>query len=164
MHHGEPMQRITIVLDDELLAEVDRLTVLRGYQNRSEAIRDLAREGIRQATEEEDIRGDCIAALVYAYDFRERDMTKRLAKAVHDHHDLSVATLQVHLDHDSRMEVAVLRGDRHDVGHFAEHIIAERGVRYGRLVALPAEMKSESHAHSGAKKHKHLHVRVRKAG
>ena len=157
------VQRITIVLDDELLAEVDRLIQRRGYQNRSEAIRDLARNGIRQAAEEADVRGDCIAALVYAYDFGERDLTKRLAKTVHDHHDLSVASLQVHLDHDSRMEVLVLRGDRDEVGHLAEHIIAERGVRHGRLVAMPVEMKDEKHSHGNAS-HKHLHVRVRKAG
>jgi len=158
------MQRVTIVLDNELVDEIDRLVTSRGYQNRSEAIRDLTREGIRQATGEEDAEGDCIAALVYAYDFEERDLAKRLAKAIHDHHDLSVATVQVHLDHDSRMEVAVLKGDRHEVGHFAEHVIAERGVRYGRLVTMPAEMKSESHSHAGEKRHKHLHVRVRKAG
>ena len=42
------MQRVTITLDDELMAELDRIIAARGYQNRSEAIRDLARAGIRQ--------------------------------------------------------------------------------------------------------------------
>jgi len=157
------MQRITITLDDDLVREVDRLIQERGYQNRSEAIRDLARTGIRQAAEEAGTSGDCIAALIYAYDFNERDLAKRLAKAMHDRHDLTVASLQVHLDHDSRMEVAVLRGERRDVAHFAEHIIAERGVRHGRLVTLPAEMKTEKHTH-GKTGHKHLHVRVPSAG
>ena len=35
------MQRVTVTLDEELLSEVDALMALRGYQNRSEAIRDL---------------------------------------------------------------------------------------------------------------------------
>ncbi|MBS0472747.1 MAG: ribbon-helix-helix protein, CopG family [Proteobacteria bacterium] len=39
------MQRITIVLGDELAAAVDDLVAHRGYQSRSEAIRDLARSG-----------------------------------------------------------------------------------------------------------------------
>jgi CopG family transcriptional regulator, nickel-responsive regulator len=43
------MQRITITIDDDLLTEVDRLVAKRGYQNRSEAIRDLARGGLAQA-------------------------------------------------------------------------------------------------------------------
>ena len=45
------MQRVTIVLDDELVTEIDRMAAERGYQNRSEAIRDLARAGLRQPWE-----------------------------------------------------------------------------------------------------------------
>jgi len=45
------MQRATITLDDEFVTELDRMISLRGYQNRSEAIRDLARAGMRQAAE-----------------------------------------------------------------------------------------------------------------
>ena len=41
------MQRVTITLDDELMKELDAIIAARGYQNRSEAIRDLARAGIR---------------------------------------------------------------------------------------------------------------------
>ena len=43
------MQRVTITVDDELMVELDRIIAARGYQNRSEAIRDLARAGIREA-------------------------------------------------------------------------------------------------------------------
>ena len=42
------MQRITITLDDELVAALDRVIAECGYQNRSEAIRDLARAGMAQ--------------------------------------------------------------------------------------------------------------------
>ncbi len=42
------MQRVTITIEDELLAELDELVVRRGYQNRSEALRDLTRAGMRQ--------------------------------------------------------------------------------------------------------------------
>ena len=39
------MQRVTITLDDDLMHDLDRIIAARGYQNRSEAIRDLARSG-----------------------------------------------------------------------------------------------------------------------
>ena len=39
------MQRVTITLDDALMAALDAIIAARGYQNRSEAIRDLARAG-----------------------------------------------------------------------------------------------------------------------
>jgi CopG family nickel-responsive transcriptional regulator len=32
-----------------------------------------------------------------------------------------------------------LKGTGAEVQHFADHIIAERGVRYGRLVMIPTE-------------------------
>jgi CopG family nickel-responsive transcriptional regulator len=37
------MQRITITVDDELVAALDRVIAACGYQNRSEPIPDLAR-------------------------------------------------------------------------------------------------------------------------
>ena len=35
------------------------------------------------------------------------------------------------------MEVTALKGQSGEVRHFADHIIAERGVRYGRVVMIP---------------------------
>ena len=78
-----------------------------------------------------------MAALVYVYDHAARDLSKRLVQNFHGHHDLSLATLHVHLDDDSCMEVTALKGHSGEVRHFADHIIAERGVRYGRVVMIP---------------------------
>jgi len=49
----------------------------------------------------------------------------------------TAATLHVHLDDTNCMEMTALRGDASEVRHFADHIIAERGVRYGRVVVIP---------------------------
>src|SRR5271165_7136710 len=48
-------------------AKPDRIIELRGYQNRSEAIRDLARTGIQQSKQALGESRDCVAALVYVY-------------------------------------------------------------------------------------------------
>ena len=131
------MQRITITLDDDLMDELDAMIVEHGYQNRSEAIRDFARAGMQQAAPEKGKSGQCVAALVYVYDHAARDLSRRLVENYHGHHDLSLATLHVHLDDDHCMEVTALRGSGAEVQHFADHIIAERGVRYGRVVMIP---------------------------
>ena len=75
----------------------------------------------------------------YWNDHAARELTKLLVRNFHGHHDMSLATLHVHLDDASCMEVTVLKGKAREVQHFAEHIIAERGVRHGRLVMIPAE-------------------------
>ena len=57
----------------------------------------------------------------------------------------------------------MLRGAMGDIRHFAEHVISERGVRHGRLVAVPVEVATESHTHGGRGRN-HLHTHVREAG
>jgi len=158
------MQRITMTVDDELVAALDRVIAACGYQNRSEAIRDLTRAGITQLQEQSDNPQSGVAALVYVYDHQERELAKRLTGSFHEHHDLSVATMHVHLDHDSCMEVSVLRGAMRDVRNFAQHIVSERGVRHGRLVTVPVEFENQKHPHSAEPGRRHLHVHVRETG
>jgi CopG family nickel-responsive transcriptional regulator len=71
-----------------------------------------------------------------------------------------VSALHVYVDHESSLEVSVLRGKAGEVRHLADHVIAERGVRYGRLVMIPAEEMPERHVHNkGSHSHSHLHLR-----
>jgi CopG family nickel-responsive transcriptional regulator len=148
------MQRITITLDDDLMVELDQMIAAHGYQNRSEAIRDFTRAGMQQAAQEKGKSGECVAALVYVYDHAARDLSRRLVENYHGHHDLSLATLHVHLDDDNCMEVTALRGPGKDVQHLADHIIAERGVKYGRVVMIPTGPgKKGGHAHKKAHRH-----------
>ncbi|MBN9594270.1 MAG: nickel-responsive transcriptional regulator NikR [Afipia sp.] len=151
------MQRVTITLDDDLMAELDRMIAQHGYQNRSEAIRDFARAGMQQAAQDAgQAGGDCVAALVYVYDHAARDLSSRLVNNFHDHHDLAMATLHVHLDNDNCMEITALKGKTSEVQHLAEHVIAERGVRYGRVVMIPTDPGAKSSA--ARKKHTHRHT------
>ena len=158
------MQRITITIDDELVTALDRIIAVHGYQNRSEAIRDLARAGLAQLQERSDHSHATVGALVYVYGHQERALAKRLTNHSHQRHDLSVATMHVHLDHDSCMEIAVLRGAMPDVRDFAQHVISERGVRHGRLVTVPVEFETQKHGHGTGPAQRHLHSHVREAG
>jgi CopG family nickel-responsive transcriptional regulator len=155
------MQRVTVTLDDDLMAELDRIIAMKGYQNRSEAIRDLARAGIRETTLEAVADQETVAALVYVFDHSARELSKRLTQAFHDHHDLSLATMHIHLDHENCLEVTVLRGTAHEVQHMAEHVIAERGVRHGRLIAIPVQIETRSHRHGQHTTQPHSHIRVK---
>jgi CopG family transcriptional regulator, nickel-responsive regulator len=155
MAKGSNMQRITITLDDDLMEELDRRIAEQGYQNRSEAIRDFTRAGMQQAAQKMGKTGNCVAALVYVYDHAARDLSRRLMENYHGRHDLSMATLHVHLDDDNCMEVTTLRGSAAEVQHFADHIIAERGVRYGRLVMIPTDAGKKKATTSRKPGHRH---------
>jgi CopG family nickel-responsive transcriptional regulator len=155
------MQRITITLDDALMAELDQLIVVRGYQSRSEAVRDVARAGIQQALLETNTAPDCVAALVYVYSHGARDLALRLAQLFHDHHDLAVATTHLPLNHESGLEVAMLKGATAEVRTLANLVLAERGVQYGRAVIVPTTMGEVEHRHGGKNAHSHTHIRTR---
>jgi CopG family nickel-responsive transcriptional regulator len=52
------------------------------------------------------------------------------------------------------MEVTVLKGKTGAVQHFAEHVIAERGVRHGRVVMMPTQALPRA---GRARRGKHAH-------
>ena len=72
-----------------------------------------------------------------------------------------MATVRIALDHDTAMEVAVLKGKTAEVERLAQRIIAERGVRHGRLIIIPAEIESARHGHGQRQPQPHQHIRVR---
>lgn len=119
------------------MVEIDRFMESRGYSNRSEALRDLARAGLTQAVETVGETRDCVAALVYVYEPETRELPKRLANAFLANRDLVISTVQSPLDPESFLQVALLDGRTTEIRAFAERITAERGVRNGQLVVVP---------------------------
>ncbi len=155
------MERITISVSDEFAAELAAFMESERYGNRSEAVRDLARLGLQRARIDRNLSGDCVATLSYVFNHHTRELAKRLTNAHHDHHGEQVATMHVHLDHDSCLEVAVLRGDAVKVRHFAKTIIAERGVAHGQVSFVPVSINAATHAHGGAShRHAHTHPKI----
>jgi CopG family nickel-responsive transcriptional regulator len=153
---------VTITIDDDLMAELDRLIAARGYTGRSEAVRDVARAGIQQALLDANAAPDCVAAVVYVYEHGARNLARRLSALFHDNHDLSVANMHVPLNHESGLEVAILKGPTEQVRSLALSVLAERGVRNGRTIIVPAVMDAGAHSHDNAPpEHVHTHIRTR---
>jgi CopG family transcriptional regulator, nickel-responsive regulator len=153
------VQRITISIDDALLAAVDDLGRQRGYQSRSEAFRDIVRDAA--AREPALVAGDtpCMATLSYVFEHETRDLARRLTLAQHDHHDLSVSTLHVHVDHRDCLEVMVLRGTVDQVRAFADAVVTQRGVSRNDVeIAVADAEDGHGHAHlHGHGAHDHGH-------
>jgi CopG family nickel-responsive transcriptional regulator len=151
------MERFTISLDESLASQFDQLIAERGYSNRSEAVRDLIRGAIEGDRQRAKPSGHCVANLSYVFNHHERELAERLTSLQHDHHYLTVAAMHTHLDHENCLETVILKGATTDVRQFADALIAERGVRHGKLnvIALEAE---QHHAHD---EHGEAHVHYR---
>lgn len=139
------MQRVTISLDDNMAKAIDEYMIRQGYNNRSEAMRDLVRDGLMRSNVVGETR-ECVAAVSYVYDYDGRDLAMRLDKAQHEHHDLTISSMRTRLDHRFCMEVTLLKGPTSAVRKLAQATIAERGVRFGQINVVP--VRSDGHRHS----------------
>lgn len=153
------MQRITLSIEDRLAQDFDALAAGRGYQSRSEAVRDVLRQAVAVDLIDR-AEGDCVANLSYVYNHHERDMAARLMALQHDHHDLVLAAAHIHLDHDNCLETLMLRGPTLRIRAVADEIRAERGVRHAILnvipvVAEPGHGHDSEHGHGEGHEHAH---------
>ena len=142
------MERLTISIEDQLAKQFDDFIRARGYSNRSEAIRDLIRERLESERLENWDEGHCIATLSYIYNHHESELASRITSVQHDHHDLTLSSMHVHMDHDNCLEVVILRGSIQSVRTFANLVMAARGVRHGKLHMVPVEITQQQHATS----------------
>lgn len=152
------MQRTTIAIDEGLGRTLDEVTRARGYNSRSEAVRDLLREGLERWRAEAAESDHCVANLSYIVDRRIRTVLQRLTDMEHDNHDLVVSSMSVRLDHFHTLETSILKGTTAAVRAFAERIRSERGVRLGSMnmmEVLPGDDHSEQHGHIH---HGHQHL------
>lgn len=140
------MRRLTISIDDDLADAFEALVHERGYENRSEAFRDLLRQELGETHLATQPRGLCVATLTYLYNHHERQLASRLNDMQHAHHDLTVSTMHAHLDHDHCIETVILRGKTDAVRAFAQSVIAQPGVTHGQLHLVPVA-KSAAHGH-----------------
>lgn len=157
------MQRITVTVDDALSDQFAEFMARHGYDNRSEAFRDLLRDRIERERFEQAAAPDCVGCLTYVYRHAERELSRRLVKAQHEHHDLSLSTLHLHLDHENCLEVVVLRGPTEQVSAFASAMIAQPGVRHGHLWQVPVALETDAHRHGHPAESAHPHVHSRPA-
>ena len=158
------MERITISIDEDLARAFDALIARRGYSNRSEAMRDLLRSHLEHAQSAAADGGHCVANLSYVYNHHERDLAERLTGFHHDHHDLTVATMHVHLDHENCLESVILKGAASAVRAFADAVTAERGVRHGQVNIVSVDVDHGRHSHGYAPRGKptsHTHLKPR---
>jgi CopG family nickel-responsive transcriptional regulator len=131
------LRRFGVAIDAELLEQFDNLMGKRGYTNRSEAFRDLARaELVKESAEKPN--SNVVGTVTIVYDHHVPLLSEKLTELQHQHHQCVVSSLHVHLDHDLCLEVVVLRGKSKAVRQAADLLISIKGVKHGRLIVAVA--------------------------
>jgi CopG family nickel-responsive transcriptional regulator len=127
------LSRIGVAIDSDLLRRFDRFIAKQGYSNRSEAFRDLIRDRlITEAVSSPE--SFVVGTVTLIYDHHFRLLPEKLTNLQHANHDLIISTTHAHLDHDTCLEVIVVRGESGRVKKLADVLIGTKGVQHGRLV------------------------------
>jgi len=124
--------RTGVSLEQELLAQFDQAIAGKGYQNRSEAIRDLIRHHlVAKAIGKNRV---VVGTLTLIYDHHRPNLTEKLVEAQHRAGSKVLAATHVHLDHHNCLEVIIMKGRGSDLNDLANSILSLRGVKHGQLV------------------------------
>jgi CopG family nickel-responsive transcriptional regulator len=126
------LSRIGVAIDTQLLNRFDKLIARRGYNNRSEAFRDIIRDELVEQTWSSPDAA-VVGTVTLVYDHHVRLLNEKLTSIQHEFHHSILSTLHVHLDHDHCLEVIVVRGRAGDVRKIADSLISAKGVKHGRL-------------------------------
>jgi CopG family nickel-responsive transcriptional regulator len=126
------LARFGVSLEADLLRQFDEVITKKGYDNRSEAIRDLIRD--RLVGEQADRNSIVVGTLTIVYEHHRPNLTEKLIEAQHRAGSKVLAATHVHLDHHHCLEVVVLKGRSGEVQELADGILSLRGVNHGQLV------------------------------
>ncbi|UCF49548.1 MAG: nickel-responsive transcriptional regulator NikR [Thermoplasmatales archaeon] len=135
----EKITRFGVSIEPELLKKFDRMIKKEGYENRSEAIRDLIRAGLideKSKNPDENV----IGTLTMIYDHHTGNLTNKLLGLQHNHHTEILSTTHIHVDHHNCLEVLVLKGKSGRVQKLADSIKALKGIKHGELVITKSSL------------------------
>ena len=123
--------RFGVSLEENLLDKFDKYLQIKNYPNRSEAIRDLIREGL---VKKEWLEGKEVAgAITVVYDHHRRELVNKLTAIQHDFHDLVVSSQHIHLDHHNCLEMIAVKGNPKQIQQLASKLRSAKGVKHGSL-------------------------------
>ena len=132
------LKRFGVSMEDSLLRKFDLLVKQMGYENRSEAVRDLIRDALIQASWE-DSEQSVAGTILLFYNHHQRNLLEELTNIQHSVHDLIIATTHFHLDHESCLELIVVKGKVKDIQQLSNKLTSLKGVTYGKFTVAPVE-------------------------
>ena len=124
--------RFSVSLPKSLAIDLDAMIRQKGIENRSLAIAEMVRSSLIEHNAHSGAN-EVAGTITLVYDHHKRQAQADLTAAQHDHHDLIVSVLHVHLDHHNCLEVLVVRGTARTVKKLADTLIASKGVKHGKL-------------------------------
>ena len=128
--------RFGVSIPNSLLRNFDHLIQQKGYENRSEAIRDLIRDCL--VKQEWESNKETMGTITIVYNHHTGELSKVLINLQHEFHKSIISTLHVHLDQHNCLEVLLVKGKGNELKKMSDQLIANKGIKHGNLSPTPA--------------------------
>ncbi|WP_235427077.1 nickel-responsive transcriptional regulator NikR [Cohnella kolymensis] len=143
--------RFGVSMPQDLIEQFDSFIADRGYNNRSEAIRDLVRKVLIQM---DYLAPNALVAgtIVIVYDHHASGLPSHLMELQHAYYGDIISTMHVHLSHHKCMEIIVVNGEYGRLSSFTDAIRVQKGVFYAELSVSVIDTRHDT---AGSRLHEH---------
>ena len=126
------LARFSVSLPADLLDQLDDMVTRRKLPNRSHAIAEMAREQLVEHAQELGARR-LAGTISLVYDFRKRNLQRRLSDIQHRNYLMVVTSMHVHLENHHYLEVLLVQGPARALRDLADTLGACKGVKHAKL-------------------------------
>ena len=118
--------RVSLSIESPLLEKMEELATQKGYENRSEFIRDLIREQLTAS--EWESGAEVIGTITMVYKHHQRGISEKLTELQHDCTEHILAATHVHLSHHICAEMIMIKGSGKAIEKFSNALRKLKGV------------------------------------
>lgn len=136
MKSTQKTTRFAVSLDFDLLEKFDQVIEKQGYNNRSEAIRDLIRDKLVIHNWDENEK--TLGTITLIYNHHLYSLSEEITNIQHEYHSFIISSMHLHLDHDNCLEIIAVKGRAEKVRRLADALISMKGVKHGKLTLTVA--------------------------
>ncbi|MDD5021353.1 MAG: nickel-responsive transcriptional regulator NikR [Endomicrobiaceae bacterium] len=125
------LTRFGVSINKDLLQKFDSLIRKQKYPTRSKAIEDL----IIESVDNSNTANDKILSVGYIdmiYDHHKRQLLNRITEIQHDFHDIILSSQHVHIDHNTCLEIIVVKGTKSKIERLGHMLKTTKGIKHSK--------------------------------
>jgi CopG family nickel-responsive transcriptional regulator len=127
------MPIVSISLNDEIVAELDRMQKALGFSGRSEIVRAGIRTLLAEEKDRQNLSGSLYAILIAVHDEKSDDQVVQME---HVYDKLIGTHIHNKIDGDRCMEIFLLRGDASEIKNMTKKFQTNKKMDHVKLIAL----------------------------
>ena len=128
--------RFSVSLPPSLVNKFDETWKSMQYENRSKAVHDALRSFITEFEWMRTEKGRITGAILVLYYLDKPGLLNDITRVQHEFKSVIFSTLHVHLEEDKCLEIIAVEGSVQEVRSLAQVLMAKRGVKQVKVVAI----------------------------